>query len=280
MCWMCDQFGDPKDGDGVWYLNSKNYARNMYKTRAPGEGMKGADAGLETGAQSGPSVNDLLIAVENNDRTEYDRLSGIMQARGQGSQVVPLEHADRVLELSSPIGLIACLCRKGSRAIDERSELEYTCMGMGVGMLKWERWPERYKGGVKFVNIEEAKEWNHEMDRRGFVHILMLFGAPFIGGFCQCDYPDCGALRNAVDFGVGSLKSHYVAIVDYDKCNGCGICAQRCQWGALKIEVTTDKSNIDVFKCYGCGLCETGCPRGAIRLQWRSDVPAVAEVWQ
>jgi NAD-dependent dihydropyrimidine dehydrogenase PreA subunit len=152
-------------------------------------------------------------------------------------------------------------------------------MGMGVGMLKWERWPERYKGGVAFVNIDEAKEWNHEMDRRGFVHILMLFGAPYIGGFCQCDYPDCGAIRNAVDFGLGSLKGHYVAMVDYDKCNGCGICAQRCQWGALKFEVTTEKANVDIFKCYGCGLCQTGCPRGAIHLEPRVNVPAVAEVW-
>jgi len=279
MCWMCDQFGDPEYGNGVWYLNPRNYARNMYKLRAPGEGFKGADAGLETGARSGPGIGDLLNAVEKNDYAEYHRITGFMQGRGQGSQIVPLEHADRVLELSSPIGLIACICRKGARAIDERNELEYTCMGMGVGMLKWERWPERYKGGVSFVNIDEAIEWNHEMDRRGFVHILMLFGAPFIGGFCQCDYPDCGALRNAVDFGIGSLKSHYVAVVDYDKCNGCGICAQRCQWGALKFEVTNEKANIDLFKCYGCGLCQTGCPRGAIEMKWRADVPAVAEVW-
>lgn len=147
-------------------------------------------------------------------------------------------------------------------------------------MLKWERWPERYKGGVKFVNIDEAKEWNHEMDRRGFVHILMLFGAPFIGGFCQCDYPDCSALRSAIDFGIGPLKSHYIAQVDYDACNSCGICAARCQWGALKFEVTTGKANIDSFKCYGCGLCETGCPRGAIKLLLRQSVPALAEVWR
>ena len=279
MCWMCNEFGDPERENGIWYLNPKNYARNMYKLRAPGEGFKGADAGLETGARSGPSQADLLNAVENNDRAEYDRITSIMTARGQGSQIVALEDADKVLELSSPIGLIACICRKGIRAIDERNEHEYTCMGMGVGMLKWERWPERYKGGVAFVNLDEAKEWNHEMDRRGFVHILMLFGAPFIGGFCQCDYPDCGAVRNAVDFGLGSLKGHHVAMVDYDKCNGCGICAQRCQWGALKFEVTTEKANVDIFKCYGCGLCQTGCPRGAIKLEPRVNVPAVAEVW-
>ncbi len=280
MCWMCDQFGNPNDGDGIWYLNQSNYARNMYKLRAPDESHKGADAGLETGARSGPGNNDLLNAIESGDQAEYTRLTDIMQSRGQGAQIVALEHADKVLEMSSPIGVIACLCRKGTRAIDERSEHEYTCMGMGVGMLKWERWPERYKGGVTFLNVEEAIEWNHEMDRRGFVHILMLFGAPFIGGFCQCDYPDCGSLRNAVDFGLGALKGHYVAMVDYDKCNGCGVCAQRCQWGALKFEVTSDKANIDLFKCYGCGLCQTGCPRKAIRLVWRADVPAVAEVWQ
>ena len=165
------------------------------------------------------------------------------------------------------------------RGIDERNELEYTCMGMGVGMLKWERWPERYKGGVKFVSVEEAQEWTRMMDKKGFVHSLMLFGAPYIGGFCQCDYPDCTLIRDAVDFGIGVLKSHYIAEVDYDICNGCGICVQRCQWGALKFEVTTQKANIDQFRCYGCGVCETGCPRGAIKLLDRQRVPGLAEVW-
>jgi len=280
MCWLCEQFGDPEYGNGLWYLNPKNYARNMYKLRAPDAGFKGAEVGLETGARAGPTTQDLLAAAEKGDHEEYDKIRTIMQEGGQGSQVLPLEDADRVLELCSPIGLIACICRKDVRAIDERNEHEYTCMGMGVGMLKWERWPERYKGGCKFVNIDEAKEWNHEMDKRGFVHILMLFGAPFIGGFCQCDYPDCSALRSAVDFGIGTLKGHYVAEVDYDECNGCGICAQRCQWGALKFEVTSGKANIDLFKCFGCGLCETGCPRGAIKLVERKSVPALAEVWQ
>jgi NAD-dependent dihydropyrimidine dehydrogenase PreA subunit len=280
MCWLCDEYGDPQYGNGIWYLNPKNYARNMYKLRLPGEGLKGAEAGLETGARAGPTTEDLIQAIERGDQAGYIKIQEELIAREQGSQVVPLEDADKVLELSSPIGLIACICRKGVRAIDERNELEYTCMGMGPGMLKWERWPERYKGGVNFVNIDEAKEWNHEMDRRGFVHILMLFGAPFIGGFCQCDYPDCIAIRGAVDFGIGPLKAHYIAEVDYDACNSCGICAERCQWGALKFEVTTGKANIDPFKCFGCGLCETGCPRGAIKLIPRKSVPALAEVWR
>ncbi len=282
MCYLCDEYGDPEYGNGIWYLNPTNYARNMYKLREPSKGLSGAGLFLEGGVHGGPGLPELLEAQEKGDRQEYDRIRQTMHNNtftGGGSQVLPLKDADKVLELCSPIGLIGCICRKAVRAIDERNEEEYTCMGMGVGMLKWERWPERYKGGVKFVNIDEAKEWNHKMDKRGFCHLLMLFGAPYIGGFCQCDYPDCLAIRSAVDFGVGLLKSHYVAEVDYDKCNGCGVCVQRCQFGALKLELTSEKANIDQFKCYGCGLCETGCPRGAIKLVERKSLPALAEVW-
>ncbi len=279
MCYLCDEYGD----GGIWYLKPENYARNMYKLRLPGEGFRGADAGPETGIRSGPTEDDLINALERGQHEEIARITNEIREetkrRGRGGQVVPLQDALKILELCSPIGLIACICRKEWRAVDERNELEYTCMGMGVGMLKWERWPERYKGGVKFVNVDEAKEWTRKMNKRGFVHLLMLFGAPFIGGFCMCDYPDCHALRVAVDFGLGTLRSHYVARVDYDVCNGCGICAQRCQFGALKFEVTSQKANIDQFKCFGCGLCETGCPRGAIKLLERKNLPALAEVW-
>ena len=286
MCWICEQFGDPAVGNGLWYLNPRNYARNMYKLRAPGQKFLGAEAGLETGAHevTGPTIADVMAAMEAGDGAETDRVLKIIQednraGGGQPNQVIPLADSDKVLELCTCIGIIGCICRKADRAIDERNEHDYTCMGMGVGMLKWERWPERYKGGVKFLNVDEAKEWNHEMDSRGFVRLLMTFGLPFIGGFCACDYPDCNALRNALDWGIGTLKSHYVAEVDYDICNGCGICASRCQWGALKFEATNQKANIDQFRCYGCGLCETGCPQKAIKLVDRESVPAVAEVW-
>lgn len=282
MCWLCDQFGDTDSGDGLWYLNPKNYSRNMYKLRDPAKGFQGAGAAMETGEQPGPGLPEVMQAIET-DRETYEKVTRewheSLGLHGSGAQVIPMKDADQILELCSPIGLIACICRSSWRGKDERNEMEYTCMGMGVGMLKWERWPERYKGGVKFLNVDEAKEWNHEMDRRGFVHILMLFGAPYIGGFCQCDYPDCNAIRYRLDFGVSTVKGHYVAMVDNDKCNGCGICAQRCQWAALKFEVTFGKPNIDLFKCFGCGLCETGCPRRAIKLVDRKSLPGLAEVW-
>lgn len=276
MCHLCEQYGN----GNIWYLNPLNYARNMYKLRKPDAGFKGAEVGPE--AEVGLEDVKIVEAIEKG-REEYERavkeVYDNTRRMGMESQVLPLKDAEKVLELCSPMGMLSCMCRKGVRATDERNELEYTCMGLGVGMLKWERWPERYKGGVKFVSVEEAKEWTRKMDKKGFVHVLMGFGLPFIGGFCQCDYPDCLVIRDRIDFGYGLLKSHYLAVVDYDICNGCGICAQRCQFGALKFEVTIQKANIDQFKCFGCGLCETGCPRGAIKLVEKESLPALAEVW-
>ncbi len=283
MCRFCELYGDPKHSNGLWYLNPNNYARNMYKLRMPGEKYMGVEASPETGVRQGPTIRDLVETLDLGDEQHYNQLiSGMKERRrkeGSGGQVVPPKGALKVLEFCSPIGLIACLCRKWMRGVDERGEHEFTCMGMGVGMLKWERWPERYKGGVKFVSVEEAQEWTRMMDKKGYVHCLMLFGAPYIGGFCQCDYPDCTLIRDGVDFGIGVMKSHYVAMVDYETCNGCGICVQRCQWGAIKFELSKDRTNIDQFRCYGCGVCETGCPRGAIKLLERKNMPALAEVW-
>ena len=71
MCYLCDQFGDPANGDGYWYLNPANYARNMYKLRPPGKGFAGAEAGLETGEHRGPTTQDLINAIEKGDKEEW-----------------------------------------------------------------------------------------------------------------------------------------------------------------------------------------------------------------
>ena len=102
MCHLCDEYGD----GGIWYLNPKNYARNMYKLRARSEGFKGAEAGIETGELAGPTITDLVEAMEKGQQEEFDRLTKEMddniRRRGQEGQVLPLKDAEKVLELCSP----------------------------------------------------------------------------------------------------------------------------------------------------------------------------------
>ena len=187
MCDLCGKYGDPNIEGGRWYLNPKNFARPMYTLKMPGTTPKGfrQDVG-----RTGPTYNDLIDAIEANDQPRYNQLRVELQANMDkaaisGGQVVTLKESDRVLELCSPLGLMHCMCRARVRGMVERNENEYTCLGPGEGMLKWERWPENWKGGVKFVTVDEAIEWNHRMDKRGFVHYVMFYDTPYIGGYCQ-----------------------------------------------------------------------------------------------
>lgn len=282
MCLYCDAWGEGM----LWYLNPKNHSRQLYTVRKPEAGSTSlsgeADAGIAI------SLEKRLVDAMEEGTGEFQQALQMYRdgmdltmgtIGGWDGQVLPLKDAEKVVEIASPKALIACVCRSRFLGIDERSKDECTCMGVGTGMLKWERWPERYKGGVHWVSTGEAKEWLRRMDKRGFVHTLMIFGSRFIGGICNCDYPACDAMVMRLDFGFFLLKGHHVAVVDYDQCNGCSLCAQRCQFGALKMNVTQNKANIDSTRCFGCGLCETICHREAIHLVEREKIPALKEMW-
>jgi len=283
MCWICEAYGDPEIENGRWYLNPENHARHMYKVKRPGQ--KSSAYGSDPESQSAETFFE-IIETRFQDTEKFKKLvKDANEMKGEGpfqiGQVVPLKEAKRIAEYSYPIASMSCLCRLAGRAEEEQNEHEYSCTGLGAGMLKWERWPERYKGGVNFMSADEAKEWLEKWDRKGMVHIIMTFGGSYVGGLCNCSYPTCMNMRSRLDYGVETMciKSHWVASINYDLCNGCGVCAQRCQFGAVKFEVTQGKANIDQFACYGCGLCETGCPRGAIELVDRESLPGLKEVW-
>ena len=54
------------------------------------------------------------------------------------------------------------------------------------------------------------------------------------------------------------------AIVDNDKCTGCGTCADGCPVEAITVN---DKAEIDNDECIDCGTCVDECPEGAISLE-------------
>ncbi len=147
-------------------------------------------------------------------------------------------------------------------------------------MFKNQRWPEVYRGGVDYLTPSQAKEFIEYLDRRGYLHMLMMEGiyTSAIGGICNCDYPTCWLMRWRLDYGIkGSVrKADYIAKVDYSRCNGCGDCVKRCQFGALRYEVALDRANIDPFQCFGCGLCSNACPRSAIDLLPKERFPVLA----
>jgi len=61
----------------------------------------------------------------------------------------------------------------------------------------------------------------------------------------------------------------YYAIVDKQKCTGCGICKRTCFYFAL--EIHEGKAKVNLRNCDGCGLCREVCPEDAITVEKISD---------
>jgi ferredoxin len=58
--------------------------------------------------------------------------------------------------------------------------------------------------------------------------------------------------------------SFFKAIVDRERCSGCGICETNCSAGAIVVERV---AWIDAQRCIGCGRCVEVCPQEAVSLR-------------
>ena len=140
---MCDKYGE---GD-YWYLNPKMYARQMYTLKEKGEGAaRFGEMGLRP---ERPITMSELLRIRNDEPEKYAEALKIFNAdirNYAAAQAITLQEAFKIADIGAPMGSMMCICRQVDRAYDERNEQEYSCLGTGVGMFKWERWPERYKG--------------------------------------------------------------------------------------------------------------------------------------
>ena len=53
------------------------------------------------------------------------------------------------------------------------------------------------------------------------------------------------------------------AVIDENKCIGCGTCYNNCKFNAIKLK---EQASINPYACEGCGVCEIVCLVGAIKL--------------
>lgn len=275
MCQHCVTHG--VDG-GKWYFNAANYARRIYRIRKEEIERQG-----EEPSQALMAAAVIQEAVEASvlNPSQFPEIKQRAEQLSQTfhfGQVITLEEVQAIMDIAYPIARMTCLCRREMRGTPDKDNMY--CMGIGVGMYKWERAAETYRGGVEFMSPAAAKQWLPEVNKMGLVHSFWTFGTPYIGGICNCEYPVCLGIRNRLDYDLNILtKGEHVAKVDYALCTGCGACVERCQFGALRREVSIDKININALRCFGCGLCATGCPNGAIAMVDRGTLPTLKDKW-
>jgi NAD-dependent dihydropyrimidine dehydrogenase PreA subunit len=178
-------------------------------------------------------------------------------------QIIPYARArDIVLHNPDHIVVLECPCR-ASRPNPCQPLDVCLIVGEPIASFVAEYHPSR----SRWITPAEAVEILQAEHERGHVHHA-FFKDAMLGRFyaiCNCCACCCGAMQ-AQRNGVPMLASSgYVSQVDEALCEGCGQCAEFCQFGALS--VNNGYAVVDADFCMGCGVCVSQCKQAAISLR-------------
>lgn len=141
--------------------------------------------------------------------------------------------------------------------------LDVTLIGCG-GISTWQDALEFVAVGASALQICTAVMWH------GYEIIQALLRG--VEGYLQshgytslCEVRGKALPKMLSDYFQLDLINKMLAVVDVQKCNGCGLCVNACDSGGYQaIRMETDRAVVNVLRCDGCGLCPGICPVHAI----------------
>jgi heterodisulfide reductase subunit A len=68
-----------------------------------------------------------------------------------------------------------------------------------------------------------------------------------------------------------------ISVVDEAKCKKCGVCVDKCPYGAIRQE-KGQPATIITASCHGCGTCVAECPQHAITQMHFTDAQIIAQI--
>jgi len=81
---------------------------------------------------------------------------------------------------------------------------------------------------------------------------------------CDVDAADLHLLLHPTIRETHEFRGGKTAVIDQEKCTGCGKCRQICRFDAI---ITHPSFIIDPISCEGCGVCSHVCPESAISIR-------------
>ena len=281
MCEFCHKHGEGKK----WYLRAENYSADLLSDLKRRKFI----ADFFSLAEESPGLLTKLGKLRVMPR--FVKSASVTYKVGRWKkvhygQVLPIEDVERIFGLVSNVVRLPCYCRHINLGTEQRF-----CYGVSLAPQEGEMFkiikeidmdyltgPDT--SGLEELTKEEALENFRQYEKEGLCHTVWTFVTPFIGGICNCDRSDCGAMQATLTKGVPHMfRAEYVAEVNPELCNGCRQCMRVCQFGAIGYSAANKKIFIDPLRCYGCGICRASCTKDAIRLQDRTSVPVAANLW-
>jgi Pyruvate/2-oxoacid:ferredoxin oxidoreductase delta subunit len=265
MCEFCTKHGD----GAIWYKNARNYARDL---SADLRRRQYIGSFLESTIGAGIASLGRLETIYRKKKQLPARLIQAMEAKAREEhfgQVVPMEDIREIVGQAATVVRMPCACRWAADKTEKRC-----CYSVSYSPETWHQGLDMgYFGkasdeGFESVSGTEAIAQMEALEGEGAIHTIWTMITPFIGAICNCSNHECLGLRTIAMQVATLAPGEYKARVDPSLCDGCGICAERCQFIAINSQIVGGRalSMVDPDRCYGCGLCRNDCPHGAIAL--------------
>ena len=195
-----------------------------------------------------------------------DRVIPHRKALQSTAGLQPYEDVEAIVSAASRWTTVPCTCRRQSHKCD---------YPVGV-CLQLDRSAEYNidRGAGPDLSKEEALAIIAQAADAGLIHQVPNRRADF-GVICNCCTDCCVIFRPLLthypdQLDRGFAKSRFEATVDSELCNGCQLCVDRCQLGAIEMTRVAGskrlKASVIGAKCWGCGACVTGCTEDAATL--------------
>ncbi len=189
------------------------------------------------------------------------RILAVEQQVPHNLDVMPFERVSQLIEDARLIAMGNCQCRQASNNCDAPLDV----------CLLLDSWADYLvdRKMARTISDDEALNVLDRAEDAGLIHCTdnAKGGISFVCNCCSCC---CFMLRGIVQLNLPKAvaSSRYLARIDTDNCDACGLCESSCQFSAITI---LDTAEINDEKCYGCGLCAGECPNNAILLAPRPN---------
>jgi len=205
-----------------------------------------------------------LLPNLGGETTSISRVVPIQQKIESKAEVLSYEKIDELIDQAKVVGIARCACREFEQKCDAPRE---ACMVFDATCTYLVE-----RGFARYLAKDEMKQKLREFDDAGLVRQVnnTRDRLEFVCHCCSCC---CRLLSALTEFSNPRImtKSAFLPVTDFDKCQGCGTCAdERCPMAARMM--VDEKPVLNVEKCIGCGLCATGCPNDAIRMERTAEV--------
>jgi NAD-dependent dihydropyrimidine dehydrogenase PreA subunit len=183
--------------------------------------------------------------------------------------VLAYEDTRKMIEGARSFRVMDCICRKEKALVGEPcTHTVETCLTFSKNENAYD---DSHLGG-RIISKEEALAVLDAAEEEGLVHCTYNFehNQMFVCNCCSCC---CGLMRLLTEYHTpyGLVRSNWVAAIDEDLCETCGVCAnERCPVEAIE---ETDGGDYLVLgdRCIGCGVCVITCPTEAMSMSPRPE---------